>query len=790
MLGLDFPPNSELTSVGLVLRGGMPIWAVILALLAVAGIAVGVYSREKAEAPRVRRILLAGLRAAALSILVMLVARPAIIAEAAGQRPRTISMLIDNSASLKQVDRRFSAAEIARVAIAQGQMPPDAKPDAPEWQSAGRDGLSQATRLDVLKAAISNPQIRLRGRLEDVGPLRAFLFGAKSRRVDANAVTSSITAEEDRTAIYDSLLELVTAPEGDPPGTIVLMTDGLDNASKVNIDEVAAECKKLGIDVQVYGVGSTESGAVRLVDATIPETLFIDDVASIPVRWRYRSNEKVTARLTATLAGREIASQDVHLTPGEGRTMLAVTPQKRADLPPNPELVVGIHLKESLAAVDEIKKPVMVSERKVRVLVVDDAPRFEFKFLQPALSRDRRVEAAYYVVQGDPRALKSSPFIPAFPTRDKLFTYDLVILGDVAPAVLGSDGVTTLVDYVREGGGLAVIAGRKHMPADYSDTVLAEALPVEFTPVRFPPQAEARTTAVKPELTAPGRRSEMLTLADTPEENERTWKELPGMFWHYPVTKLRPGATALLTLSKRMPDDTPMPILATQYYGKGQVMFLAAEESWRWRYNSEDALYARFWGQVVYQLGLPHLLGHGSRTQLTLDRSDAVVGRPGFVYARLFDSEFRPYVADKILAQIESLDASATAERVRNVTLDPIPGRPGEYRALLAHDSPGRFELRVTQPEPGQLNFRVILPPGHELEPAGLAADPLKELARATGGKFYREEDLINLPDNVIPKFAPFTARQESLLWGPLALVLFVGLVSAEWVIRKLVNLS
>jgi hypothetical protein len=122
--------------------------------------------------------------------------------------------------------------------------------------------------------------------------------------------------------------------------------------------------------------------------------------------------------------------------------------------------------------------------------------------------------------------------------------------------------------------------------------------------------------------------------------------------------------------------------------------------------------------------------------------------------------------------------------------LEAVPGRPGEYRALLPHDTPGRFELKVGGPEPATLDYRVQLPPHHEMEPAELAEGPLRELAAATGGGFYREEDLHRLAASVVPKSVAFTHRQEVLLWNPLALVLFVVLVTAEWVLRKLANLS
>jgi hypothetical protein len=119
-----------------------------------------------------------------------------------------------------------------------------------------------------------------------------------------------------------------------------------------------------------------------------------------------------------------------------------------------------------------------------------------------------------------------------------------------------------------------------------------------------------------------------------------------------------------------------------------------------------------------------------------------------------------------------------------------VPGRPGEFRVLLPNDVPGRFRVRVTEPEPATFDYRVQLPPKHELEEAGLAEDELREAARLSGGRFYREEDLHRLPAEVPSRSVAFVQRQEVLLLNPLALLLFVGLVTAEWVVRKFSNLS
>lgn len=757
-------------------------------IAAAVALAAYCYANERPELTRRQRLLPAAMRALALSLLVLLIARPTLIAEGQGQRPRGVAILFDNSASMKQSDRRTSPLDIQRVAIAQGKDANRAN-EAAEDESAAATVAGDAariTRIEVVQAAWTHALGQAVSELRQAGPIKAYLFGARAKRADLRGVDQAVTGSEERSAIWDAVRETAAAVDGDAPGAIILVTDGVDNGSAAGLEDVIAELRALDVAIHVYGVGSVDSGALRLLDAVAPESMFADDAAAITVRWRYRGAANGTAVVVVNLNGQEVARKELPAQPGDHSDIVTFTPEIKPGGPATAEIAISIRMKDDALPVEELHKQVALSERKLRVLVVDDAPRWEFKFIQPALSRDRRVKATYYVAQGDPRALGNQPFIRSFPSREQLFGYDLVVLGDVAPAALGPEGMTALVDFVSEGGGLAAIAGRKHMPADYADTPLAEVLPVEFVPVRFPAMADERTSPYQPELTAAGRRSPLLMLADTSPDNDRAWNELPGLYWHYPVTKLRPGATALLQHPRKLADEATQPLIASQYYGKGPVLFLGVDETWRWRYNSGDKIYARFWGQVVYQFGMPHLLGHSSRVQLSLDRADAIVGRPGNVYARIFDTEYRPYLADKVPAILEPLTPAGAP---RPMTLDPVPGRPGEYRTVLPHDAPGRFELRVQQPETGTLDYQVVLPPGHELEPAGLNEPMLRQLAEQTGGQFFREETLNNLAQQVIQKQAKFTVRQEVLFGGPAVWFVIVGLVTGEWICRKLANL-
>src|SRR6202011_1047430 len=113
-------------------------------------------------------------------------------------------------------------------------------------------------------------------------------------------------------------------------------------------------------------------------------------------------------------------------------------------------------------------------------------------------------------------------------------------------------------------------------------------------------------------------------------------------------------------------------------------------------------------------------------------------------------------------ATLDRFDDDGVKRETRKVMLYPVSkDRPGEYAALLVHDPKGRYELKVNNPEPFTYSFRVEVPPGHELEDAGMAEKALREMARLSGGQFYREEDLIRLPDEIKTRTVAYRDRQD-----------------------------
>ncbi len=850
---IDAPPHTTLESAELTLRGVFPWWvALLILLLAAVGVAY-LYSHEGSRLNFLRRALLTGLRIGIVALVLVLLLRPVLLAGFKGERPRPVVLVLDNSQSMKQQDRRYTTADKVRVAIARGLIPPGGDvTDSTRLASVPPEETQGKDRIDLVKAVLGNDSLKFLDQLQLKGPVQPFLLGRRLTRPPleeqgslGQRLTSALTAGEGQTALADGIHDLLARGGTDLPAAIVVISDGRDNASKLTLEESARECREKGVPLHVWGVGSSEGGTLELREVAMPSTVFVDekpdtrdDIVEVPVRWRLRGVKEGTVVLTFTL-GEQTLEREYTVTPAEGgkavvtwkvgeephrltvhegedvHDTVTFTPAKGREESRKFEARIALRDREDFR--DRVERRVQVKNGKVKVLYVESTPRREYKFLQPVLDRDRRVLARFLLTEGDPRLADAKPdpksgstylnqFPENFPSpspRDPdRRPYDVLILGDVPPAVLGKDNGESVKRFVEEGGGLVVIAGRRFTPARYVETRLARLFPVEFAAREFKVTPQTRTQPFKPVLTYDGQQSPLLSLADNADENLRLWREdlwkdrEAQFYWHYPVLGLRPGATALLVHpEEKIADasgDRPMPLIAWQYGGRGEVLFLGIDETWRWRQDRGDKLTGRFWGQIVQQLGLPHLLGASRQVQLTLEGGEPTVGRPGGVKARLLTDTYAPRTEATVPATLTYLgNQEGDAGSERTVQLRAIKGQPGEYRVSLPNDAPGRYHLKVDG-APGQsaLEYRVELPPHHELETAGMAEDDLRAMAAASQGRFYREEDLHTLPEKVEAKQASFGLRQEVLLWNPLTLVLFVLLITAEWTLRKFSNLS
>ncbi|MFO0812320.1 MAG: hypothetical protein U0796_03825 [Gemmatales bacterium] len=803
LLSDRWPTGSQMVESAWSFRA-VPSWWVLIPLAALlCFVSIWFYRREKLSS--LARWALVGCRVALFGTIIVLICRPTLETRLQSTRPRSIVVLLDNSLSMALIDPRSQAADKLRVALASQLVPPTQEINPSTSLSQVPENTPEnLSRADLVRLLLAHPQLKLIEKLQQHGPVELKLFGQglsgapQIKTVHGQVTLEGYAANEGKSTLGDALQTLLTTEvEADLPAAIIVMSDGLDQGSLLAPEQAVQRARQLHVPVHCIGIGSSDWAHVQIKSLLVPDAMFLEDTVTAQLTWRAQGLKAAPLQITLTLGEAVVARKEIAGKNGEPlvENIPFVVPKTLSHDGPIELRVVmsGPALEEAPIPQVDWNQRVRVIDRQVRVLLIDQAPRFETKFLMSAFLRDRRVEAHVHFTGNDPAGMLKSPFEPNLPlTRADLFQFDLIILGDVNPEQWGGDKLTWLRDLIRDGAGLVILSGRRYTPAAYLKTPLADVIPIEAVDTMPLFDFTKRSEAYIPTLTPLGQRHEMLALADEAEENRTIWKELPGFYGAFQANKLRPAAQALLVHPTLKAGDKPLPIMALQRYGRGQVLYLATDETWRWRANVGEKYFARFWGQAVYQLGLPRLLGGARRVQLSFDRTDHYVGQPSFLYARAYDQEYQPLADTRLQAKLIPLDRTGkpSGEPIQPLTMEAIPGQPGDYRALLSNEKPGRFLLMLDAPEPSQLPFHVDYAPNDERIPAPMAQERLKALSLASGGIFAREEDLHKLPEQVKPQQGVYEYRRDVVLWNPLALLFIAALLSVEWIIRKWTNLS
>jgi hypothetical protein len=124
------------------------------------------------------------------------------------------------------------------------------------------------------------------------------------------------------------------------------------------------------------------------------------------------------------------------------------------------------------------------------------------------------------------------------------------------------------------------------------------------------------------------------------------------------------------------------------------------------------------------------------------------------------------------------------------VILRPVPEQPAMYRGEFVAPVAGSYSFWVDLDPDTPLDFNVT-EPQFEFGETAMNEGLLKELAATTGGQFFREEDLHKLPETISAKTERVQSPLEVELWAsPLYFLLMLGVVTAEWILRKMSHLK
>lgn len=788
-LGVKIDAAQEVSSVSLQLRhsswlGWMVFIAVLLSIF-VWGVYRYIGGHRDLKAPR--RRLLTVLRVILILLLLFILLRPVVSFTIENRLRRALVVLVDKSASMNIQDTRMEETDVKRAAIAKGLID---KLDQSVDQ-AHASALQHVSRTELVKSAFENKELSLidtlkkRYNVEFVGFNRGVTPESQEQALQQPPPDDD---SSQATAIGDAVRDIINRKRGQPIAGILMVTDGASNTGSEPLDAANAAAQDR-MPLYIYGVGITSPRDIIVDSVFTPDVVFIKDEVPVTVRVRSQGLKGEKAHLTLKLDDQEIASKDlVFEQDGELAVPLTFTPQKAGEF----NLTASIPARDDETVKDNntASQRLRVIDSKIKILYLEQGPRWEFRYLQNVLLRDRRIDAKFLLVQSDP-ALSSaagSPFLSKFPaTKEDLFKYDLVIIGDVDPHVLTPEQMDNLSEFVSKfGGAIAFIAGQQYDPVAYLNTPFEKLLPIEMDGSMTRRNGPERATTLA--LTSAGRTSPMLRLSPNEQENAEIWHRFPPIQWINRVSRAKPGAQVLLE------DQDPvkitrfgkMPAMALQQYGVGQVLYIGTDNTWRWRQETGVAYYPLLWGQIIQRMALPHLLGGSKRTQLSVDKQNYGAGERVTVFARLYDQAFQPVKQPSVNGNYATQPGPGQPfSAAQRIQLRPLPDQPGMYRGDFVAVSPGNYKFYVESDPQTNLQFEVTKP-RFELGETAMNAPLLKEMARISGGAFFREEDLGSLTHKLSQQDERITRVLDADIWSsPFYFGLVTVLATVEWIMRK-----
>jgi uncharacterized membrane protein len=613
---------------------------------------------------------------------------------------------------------------------------------------------------------------------------RFYLLGEESAPVEPAALASALSAKAAGTRLVPALSELVREQEF---GGVVVVSDGADTSGMpppkqldTRVHTVLVPDRRALRDDSIVRV---DADAVAFLhgEAKVHATLESHGLGERELTVLLKRGERVLAHKLVELDEDKSASVELGFSPldlGREAYTLELAVDPRDDVPEN----------NSRAFL------VRVTRDRLRVLHVSGRPSWDQRFLRGFLKRDPSIDlVSFFILRSVHDLTMSSPselaLIP-FPTdelfRQHLTSFDVVLLQDFDYGPYQMSAYLPLLrDYVRGGGGLAMIGGSLSFDGGgYPETALAEVLPVRMKP-SDPRGAAVLAGDFSPEPIQRFLHHPLLELYPEPAQTAAAFRALAPLSGLNELLGVRDGALTLLEHpSAKNERGEKLPVLAVGSFGRGRTLAFASDSSWHWSMptagkGGDSSVYDRFWDRAVRFLTRDPLL---DPAHVTTDREAYTPAARMEISALARDESYRPLAGAPLGLELST--AGGVSVRRSEVSADqagqlratmPAPEQPGVYRVLL----------RAGEQVLAEAPFLVELS-GVELAKPSPNPQLLEQLARQSGGRFFEDpESAPDLEHLDSSRSTSLGSERHAPFGQPLWVILAVLFMAFEWWLRR-----
>lgn len=758
-----------------------PSWVTLLAVVAAVLAIVTIYLHESRQARPGYRLMLAAMRLVLVAMVAAMVAQLEVSFQRTGLP--YVAVVVDDSRSMATVDSYPSALRTSlRQRIEQAH--PAGSKDLSRWNLATM--LLTEHDGDVLARLAENYKLRF-----------TYLTGVKaSRRPDVPGIVGELKGAEpagDSTRLGAAVRTVLDELRGTAPAAIVLVTDGI-NTEGPSLADAAVYARRKGVPLFLIGLGSDQPiRDLKLSDLLVDDVVFVNDIVSFRFKISGTGFQGKKVAIVLRQDGKPDALARIEVTVGaEGQSQEIRLPYRPTQVGQF-QYIIDIEPPEGGLQTRNLPltRSIQVRKEKIRVLLVQAYPSFEYRFLRNMLARDETIELHTLLQDAEMEyAEQDKTALRVFPVRrDDLFAYDVVILGDVNPALLSPTALQNLADFVDQsgkGGALMLLAGPRFMPQAFRDTPLARLMPFDLGNLRYPDPNKPLSEGFVVQPTEMGLASPAMQLGDSPEESRAIWQKLPPLYWMVEVPDLKPAARVLAEHPTRSaPDGKHLPVIVMQYVGAGKVLFQATDETFRWRRRVGDVFFARYWIQMIRYLSRSKLSDGDRSARLSTDRREYRVGDPVRLQVRFTDERLAPPEDNGVAIVLEH-----QGHKTQRVQLHRIEAGRGLFEGLLNPLPAGAYHAWIAAPtlegRAPAVDFTVAEPQG-ELARVQMETSELRQAAEITKGRFYTLADADRLPGDLPEgRQVPIENLPPVPLWNKWPLLLsFLVLLIGEWLLRK-----
>lgn len=435
--------------------------------------------------------------------------------------------------------------------------------------------------------------------------------------------------------------------------------------------------------------------------------------------------------------------------------------------------------------------------RKRRLLIVDSRSRWETRYIRNLFDRDPtwQVDSVFAWPQVSGGQIRRNLTEGTFPPDSQtMASYDAVIWGDCGPEAFTEDDLKRLRDFANQGGAVVFIDGDRDGLRRLARSTAGPLLPVSIGDEPL----IVGTRALRPTSIGAGQSVLRLSAAgavsvgsggeaasgDSATADQAIWAQLP------PPTTVRKAevlAGSEVWLEADTGNSTPAaPVLVTRLFGGGQVVYLATDQTWRWRYRVADRYHTRFWNQLLEAIMQPPYEVRDQYIAIATGSPQYTAGQSATIRARLRDAGGRP-VGDAIVeAVLKDADGGSQTVLLRSVDSDR-----GVYEAQSPPLTAGQYDVSIrsagyASSQAVRTSLLVVPPTDREAVRLSLDDNLLRSLAAVSGGVYADESNAESVWQAIKPlSDGTIETRRFALAQSYLWFVAILGLLTAEWWLRK-----